>query len=53
MTDNEKRAHDFSMAVVQDRLARDEKCMIPDLISEYNTAYTEMLEELNHQNTQE
>ena len=49
MTDNEKRAHVFAMAVVQDRLSRDEKCMIPDLISAYNVSYTEMLEELNKQ----
>jgi hypothetical protein len=49
MTDNEKRAHDFAMAVVQDRLARDEKCQVPDLIGEYNVAYSEMLDELNKQ----
>ena len=50
MTDNEKRAHDFAMAVVQDRLAKDETCKIPELIGEYNVAYSEMLEELNKQN---
>lgn len=49
MTDNEKRAHDFAIAVVQDRLAKDNSCKIPDLISEYNVAYSEMLEELNKQ----
>ncbi len=50
MTDNEKRAHDFAIAVVQDRLARDEKSNTKDLIAEYNVSYTEMLEELNRQN---
>lgn len=49
MTDNEKRAHDFAMAAVQDRLARDEKSQVPDLIGEYNVAYSEMLDELNKQ----
>lgn len=50
MSDNEKRAHDFAMAIVQDKLARDEKIMMPELIGEYNVAYSEMLEELNKQN---
>ena len=49
MNDNEKRAHDFAMAVVQDRLSKDDNCKIPDLIGEYNVAYSEMLEELNKQ----
>ena len=50
MNDNEKRAHDFAIAVAQDRLAKDDNCKIPDLIAEYNVAYSEMLEELNKQN---
>ena len=53
MNDNEKRAHDFAIAIVQDRLARDENSKIPDLIGEYNIAYSEMLEELNRQNEYE
>ncbi len=47
MISNEQRAHDFAMAVVKDRLARDEKCELADLIGEYNVAYTEMIKELN------
>ena len=50
MSDIEKRAHDFAMAIVQDRLARDDNSKIPDLIGEYNVAYSEMLKELNKHN---
>lgn len=50
MNDNEKRAHDFAIAVVQDRLAKDAKCDLKDLIGEYNVSYNEMLQELNNLN---
>lgn len=47
MISNEERAHDFAMALVQDRLARDEKCELDDLIGQYNVAYAAMIKELN------
>lgn len=53
MTDNEKRAHDFAMAVVQNYLAKKEKYELLDLIAEYNISYDEMFKQLDSQNTKE
>lgn len=53
MTDNEQRAHDFAMALVQDRLARGEYSELLDLIAQYNIAFAEMKKELDGQDSQE
>ena len=52
MSDNQKRSHDFALLLVQNRIAKDEKCELLDLMAEYNIAYSAMLKELSNQDTE-